>query len=205
MVCWMILQIWAKPFNDRYQNNSDWCSRIAYVVIAILGLAAALRLPGKAAYGGWLLVTFTAISYVFNGYFALIGTVFAQRLVKKWQKRLDFSIDIFSPNLDTAKHIIRRIQQEMLTTLLLADPEFKIRRKPDEPLVFCNLSEAARLPENGVGGLPPYLLGFAGSQGERHLENLKVSGPLVLGLASLAKSFLADLARDRTAPLRCSR
>lgn len=173
----MVLQIWAKPFNDRYQNNSDWCSRIAYVVIAILGLAAALRLPGKAAYGGWLLVTFTAISYHFNGYFALIGTVFAQRIVKKWQKRLDFSIDIFSPNLDTAKHIIRRIQQEMLSTLLLADPDFKMRRKPDEPLVFWNLSEAAKLPDDGEGGLPPYLLGFTGSQGERHLENLKVSFP----------------------------
>lgn len=171
----MVLQIWAKPFNDRYQNNSDWCSRIAYVVIAILGLAAALRLPGKAAYGGWLLVTFTAVSYVFNGYFAIIGTIFAQRIVKKWQKRLDFSIDIFAPNLDTAKHIIRRIQQETISTLLLAEPEYKVRRKPDEPLVFCNLSEATKLYKDNDDGLPPYLLGFAGSQGERHLENLKVS------------------------------
>lgn len=183
MVCWMVLQIWAKPFNDRYQNNSDWCSRIAYVVIAILGLAAALRLPGKAAYGGWLLVTFTAVSYIFNGYFAIIGTIFAQRIVKKFKKRLDFSIDIFSPNLDTSKHIIRRIQQEIISTILLTDDEFKVRRKPDEALMFCNLSEAANLQHDGQVTLPPYLLGFAGSQGERHLENLKVNMRKLLSIS----------------------
>lgn len=175
MICWMVLQIWAKPFNDRYSNNSDWCSRIAYVVIAILGLAAALKLPGKAAYGGWLLITFTAVSYLFNGYFAVIGTVFAQRIVQKWQKRLDFSIDIFNPTLDTAKHVTRRIQQETISTLLLAEPEYKVRRRPNEPLVFCNLIETNEAKEEPAQTeFPPYLLDFRGSQGERHLENLKI-------------------------------
>jgi hypothetical protein len=182
----MVLQIYARPFNNKLANNSgertmigdktqrfldtcsatDWCSRTAFVVIAILGLAAALKLPGKSAYSGWLLVLVTVVSYIFNGYYAAISTGLAQRIIKRWQHRLDFSLDIFSPHLDLPKHIARRIQQETISTLLLAEPAFRIKDR--EPLLF---GTAATTPEDDT---PPYLLAFRGTQGERHVENLKV-------------------------------
>jgi hypothetical protein len=141
------------------------------VVIAILGLAAALKWPGQAAYNGWLLVTITVLSFCFNGYFAAVGTGIAQRLIKIWQKRLDFSIDIFSPFLDMPKHIARRIQQETISTLLLAEPEYRLKDK--EPLVFSTVATS-----DGKEDCPPYLLAFQGTHGERHIENLKVGQDL---------------------------
>jgi len=185
MVIWMVMEIYASPFINRLSNSSgtfdeidltdpetippDWCSRIAYVVIAILGLAAALQLPGKSAYSGWLLVLVTVLCYSANGYFAVIGSGYMQRLIKRWQKRLDFSIDVFSPHLDLAKHIARRIQQETFSTLLLAEPALRISSK--RPLCFNSVQTGIYTYNEKE---PPYLLGFQGTQGERHVENLKV-------------------------------
>lgn len=50
-------------------------------------------------------------------YFVVIGTSWAQGWVKKVQRRLDFSIDIFSPSLNLDKHINRRVWQETLATM----------------------------------------------------------------------------------------
>lgn len=50
-------------------------------------------------------------------YFVVIGMSWAQGLVKKVQRRLDFSIDIFSPSLNLDKHINRRVWQETLATM----------------------------------------------------------------------------------------
>lgn len=150
------------------QSYLDWCSRIAYVVVAVLGLAAALKLPGRAAFSGWLLITVTALSYAANVYFSVVSTTVVQkRIVKKLQKRIDFSIDIFSPSLDLEKHIARRIQQESLSTLLLAAPEYRI--PPRHPLVFHTIAVGDKKCP-----IPPYLLDFKGTQGERHIENLKI-------------------------------
>ena len=149
------------------ERFTDWCSRVAYVIIALLGLASPLDLPGKAAYSGGLFVGTTVLSYLVNGYFTFIGTDVAQRLVQRWQERLDFSIDLFSPNLDVAKHIIRRIQQETISTLLLAEPEYRISSA--DPLCFGSAAVSGKTNEG-----PPYLLGFQGTQGERHIENIKI-------------------------------
>lgn len=137
------------------------------MIIAIFGLLAALRLPGQDAYSGWLLVSITVISFCFNGYFSAMGTDFAQRLVKIWQRRLDFSIDIFAPHLDMPKHIARRIQQETFSTLLLAEPDYRLKEKG--PLVFGTVATT-----DDEKDAPSYLLAFQGTQGERHIENLKV-------------------------------
>lgn len=160
---------------------ADWCSRIAYVLIALLGLFAALNLPGEQAYNGGLLMTVTVISYICNAYFSLIGTGVAQRMVKRLSKRLDFSIDVYNPNLDIPKHIARRIQQEFFSTLLLTEADFKI--PSGERLYFGTIPDTERISSAGPASdpmtvsdeLPPYLLAFQGSQGERHVENLKVS------------------------------
>ncbi|KAI5474993.1 hypothetical protein MNV49_002116 [Pseudohyphozyma bogoriensis] len=132
---------------DYLSNNSDRVSRVCYVVIALIGLLVALNVQGSAALGGGV----NMISYASSVY----------RLLKKAQFRLDFSIDLFSPHLDLTKHLSRRIWQETISTILVAGPEFKMPRK-----------EQLRFTDNPA--LPPQLLGFQGTQAERHVENLKI-------------------------------
>ena len=76
-------------------------------------------------------------------------------------------IDIFSPRLDLSSnspHAKRRIWQEAITTLLLADEHCRIPKEQKMDFKQARSSE-----------YPPYLLNFKGSPGERHVENLKVS------------------------------
>lgn len=60
-------------------------------------------------------------------------------------------------------HVKRRIWQESITTLILTSPECKIPSKQSMSFAQARGFE-----------FPPYLLDFAGSPGERHVENLKV-------------------------------
>ncbi|ORY68070.1 hypothetical protein BCR35DRAFT_326470 [Leucosporidium creatinivorum] len=151
----------SKPFADVISNTSDMVSRIGYVVIAVIGLLVALDVKGEEALGGPVLILVNVVVYSMNGYFALIGTDVAQRVVKRLQRRLDTSIDLFSPHLDLPKHLSRRIWHETFSTILLAGPEYKM---PAEE----------RLQFSVDPYLPPYLLGFRGTAGERHVENLKI-------------------------------
>lgn len=141
-----------------------------------MSLAVALRLPGQEALQGWAVYLVMAACYLANGYYALVGTAFAQQIIKRFQKRLDFSVDIFSPHLDLPKHIVRRIKQETFSTILLAEPAYKI--KDAEAILTFGTIATERTQES----LPPYLLHFQGAAGERHVENLKVS--------SRSKSFI---------------
>ena len=136
-----------------------------------MSLAVALRLPGQDALQGWAVYFVMATCYLFNGYFAFVNTIFAQNLIKRIQKRLDFSIDIFSPHLDLPKHIVRRIKQETISVLLLADPEYSVQER--RPLNFRGVCARGHEIVDWTAS-PPYLLSFRGSQGERHIENLKV-------------------------------
>jgi len=77
------------------------------------------------------------------------------------KKRLDFSINIYSPKLDFDKHIKRRIWQETWTTLFLTSEQFKM----DETAVVAFSTSHYR---------PPYLLNFNDTVAERHIENLKI-------------------------------
>lgn len=82
------------------------------------------------------------------------------------QKRIDFSIDVFSPYIDVTRsspHIKRRVWQETISTILLASPGLKM---PEEQVV--SYSE----PRGKLW--PPYLIDFRGFPSERHAENLKV-------------------------------
>jgi hypothetical protein len=82
------------------------------------------------------------------------------------QKRLDFSIDIFSPNLDVSTrspHVNRRIHQETLSAFILTSAE--LRMADDQRVVFSESHDAK---------WAPWLVGFGGSVAERHAENLKV-------------------------------
>jgi hypothetical protein len=69
------------------------------------------------------------------------------------------SLDI-SPS---SPHTRRRIWQEAITTLFLTSPECEIPK--EKTITFAHAPEAE---------YPPYLLDFAGSPSERHVENLKV-------------------------------
>lgn len=157
----LAIQMKAKPFIHPTQNASDSVGRMGYLVISFIGLLVALKVKGGSVLGGPVLTVITVLIYVLNGYFTVIRTALFQRVIKTCQKRLDFSIDLFSPQLDLAKHINRRVWQETICTILLALPEYKIMNKT--PFKWS---------EENTG--PPYLLGFKGTQGERLIENLKI-------------------------------
>lgn len=63
----------------------------------------------------------------------------------------------------TSRHTRRRIWQESISVLSLLTPECMMPK--NEKLVYTDLKT---LP------VPPYLLRFRGTAGERHVENLKV-------------------------------
>lgn len=159
----LLLSTISLPYNDMISNNSDRVSRISYALISLLGLLAALEVPGYEALGGWVVIAVDVVTYAFNVYFVIIGTQWAQRAVRRFESRLDFSIDIFSPALDLPKHVARRVWQETISVLFLASPEFRMPR--EEELVFAYEDHPV---------VAPYLLGFRGTQGERFVENLKV-------------------------------
>lgn len=161
MVVFLSGQLYANPFIDRPSNNSDWASRVGYVFIALFGLLVALELPGKAALESWAPSIITSLIYALSIWFTLVSKTFFQSWIKILQRRLDFSIDIFSPYLDTPKHVTRRIWQEAICTILLATPSF-------------SLPKEARLQFAREPGCAPYLLAFRGTQAERVIENIKV-------------------------------
>ncbi|KAH9812839.1 hypothetical protein DFH28DRAFT_395024 [Melampsora americana] len=160
-VLFLAIQMRAKPFIHPTQNASETVGRLGFLVISFIALLVALKVKGSSVLGGPVLVVITALIYILDTYFTVIRTAIFQRVIKRYQKRLDFSIDLFSPHLDLAKHISRRVWQETICTILLALPEYKIMNKT--PFKWS---------EENTG--PPYLLGFKGTQGERLIENLKI-------------------------------
>ncbi|KAF7347866.1 hypothetical protein MVEN_01544400 [Mycena venus] len=156
-----IAQCVIGPFLDPVNNASEWMSRLNYVLTTALALLVALDVPGKD-----FLSTVYFITYGFSLYFTLINTFLMQKAVKRLTRRIDFSIDIFSPRLDTSVasvHTKRRIWQESITTLLLTSPDCQIPEK--QPMKFS---------QDRDDQYPPYLLDFTGTPGERHVENVKI-------------------------------
>ncbi|BGP51645.1 hypothetical protein JCM10450v2_007595 [Rhodotorula kratochvilovae] len=147
----------SSPYLTRISNSSDIVSRVGYVFLSLLGLLAALSLPGTDP----AVITTNVVVYGLNIYFTVIGLGVSQGVVKKLQRRLDASIDIFSPQLDLAKHLSRRVWQESLAALLLCSP--KLAMQATQKLQFSQDKD-----------LPPYLLNFKGSPAERFVENLKI-------------------------------
>ena len=93
-----------------------------------------------------------------------------------WNALMGF---IFGYSLDISPssiHTKRRIWQESITTLLLTDSECHIPAKQSMSFAQARDSE-----------YPPFLLDFAGTPGERHVENLKVG--LLLITSQLLSSF----------------
>jgi hypothetical protein len=95
-----------------------------------------------------------------------------------------FRLDISS----SSPHTRRRIWQEAITALFLTSPDCKI---PDEqPMHYIQ----ARNSE-----FPPYLVSFQGSPGERHVENIKVSGSYLAArqlLTPLYSKILREVGTD---------
>ncbi|KAE8230167.1 hypothetical protein CF326_g4839 [Tilletia indica] len=178
------IHIVIKPFVDMISNRSEMVSRTGYVLTAILGLLVALNVNGSTVYRSTILYIVQGLSYSFNIYFTLAGTGLFEHAVKRGQKRLDFSIDIFSPALDMHKHIRRRIWEETFSTILLSAPPY---RMPVDQVVAFSTSDADEWP--------PYLLNFQNTAAERHVENIK----LVRELGHAAFRDYVDLERGHVA------
>ncbi|KAJ1033853.1 hypothetical protein NDA16_000061 [Ustilago loliicola] len=152
-----------KPFVDKIGNRSEMVSRIGYVLTATIGLLVALNVQGSTVYNTTILYIVQAFTYGGNIYFALIGMSFVAHQVKRWQNRVDYTIDIFSPVLDITKHIKRRVWEETLSILILCGREYHM---PLEQVIAFSVSDE--------DNWPPYLIDFQGSVAERHIENLKI-------------------------------
>ncbi|KIP11367.1 hypothetical protein PHLGIDRAFT_99506 [Phlebiopsis gigantea 11061_1 CR5-6] len=166
MVGFFLTQCFLNPFLNPISNASEWVSRLNYVLTAIIALCVALNVPGEAILDGPILYIVYIFTYGMGVYFTVINWSFMQRLVKRLARRIDFSIDIFSPRVDlnpTSLHTKRRVWQETLTALFLTSPECGIPK-----------SQSMNFAEARDSEYPPYLLNFAGSPGERHVENLKI-------------------------------
>ncbi|KAI0778259.1 hypothetical protein BD413DRAFT_103537 [Trametes elegans] len=183
MIIFFALQCIYAPFMDPVNNASEFTSRLNYVLTSAASLAVALHIPGQDIFEGPVLYVIYIVTYGLSFYFISINMSITHRFVKRLARRIDFSIDIFSPryvkdlvnmavpaerinSLDvsaSSPHVKRRIWQEAISTLLLTDQSCRI---PQEQLM--------RFKQARDGEYPPYLLHFAGSPGERHAENLKI-------------------------------
>ncbi|CAL1695681.1 unnamed protein product [Somion occarium] len=166
MLGFFLLQCILAPFLDPVNNASEWTSRANYVVTSAVSLGVALNIPGKDALNGPVLYIIYVVTYGLSFYFTIINTGFMRRIVKRLARRIDFSIDIFSPRIDLSPasiHPKRRIWQEAITALFLTSPECGIPNEQHMHYAEARDSE-----------YPPYLLDFAGTPGERHVENLKI-------------------------------
>ncbi|KAH8100667.1 hypothetical protein BXZ70DRAFT_1008156 [Cristinia sonorae] len=166
MLAFFLSQCFLAPFLDPVNNASEWTSRLNFVLTSALSLAIALNVPGQNFLDGPFLYIIYVVTYGLSLYFSIINTGPLRRLMKKLTRRIDFSIDIFSPRLDispSSHHTKRRIWQEAITTLFLTSPECAIPKK--QRMVYA---QAKNLE------YPPYLYDFCGTPGERHIENLKI-------------------------------
>ncbi|CAK5280520.1 unnamed protein product [Mycena citricolor] len=166
MVGFFLAQCILGPFLDPVNNASEWMSRLNYVLTAALALAISLNVHGQNILNTYVLYAIYVITYGFSFYFTVINTFIMQQCVKIVTRRLDFSIDIFSPRLDISSqsiHTRRRIWQEAITTLFLTSPECRI--PASQPMRFAQARDSE---------YPPYLLNFQGTPAERHVENIKI-------------------------------
>jgi hypothetical protein len=158
----LIVHIAVRPFIDQISNRSELVSRVGYVIDDLIGLFVVTQVKHAQKIDAGLLYTVYVFTYGGNIYFALANTSFFGHLFKRLQKRVDFSVDVFSPFLRLDMHIKRRVWQESLSTLLLTGSEYHM---PFDQLVTFQI-----LPND----CPPYLLSFQGTAAERHIENLKI-------------------------------
>ncbi|KAI0094840.1 hypothetical protein BDY19DRAFT_879427 [Irpex rosettiformis] len=170
MVCFFLGQWFMAPFLNPIDNASEFVSRLNYVLTAVITLLVALDIPGKDVWNGPLLYIVYVMTYGLGFYFTVVGWSVSQRAIKRLARRIDFSIDVFSPRIDltpSSQHIKRRIWQEAISTLFLTEPECSI---PKTQLMLFALARDTTV------NYPPYLLNFEGSPAERHVENLKAIG-----------------------------
>ncbi|KAF9270191.1 hypothetical protein L218DRAFT_849990 [Marasmius fiardii PR-910] len=165
-VSFFLAHCFLGPFLDPVNNASEWVSRLNYVLTSLVALLVSLDIPGKDFLNYYVLYGIYILTYGFSFYFTVINLSIFRRAVKRLTRRIDFSIDVFSPRLAVSypsPHLKRRIWQESISTLLLTSPDCKI--PPGQKMVFAQARDSE---------YPPYLLNFLGSPAERHVENLKI-------------------------------
>ncbi|KAL0581635.1 hypothetical protein V5O48_000451 [Marasmius crinis-equi] len=161
-----VAQCFVGPFLDPVNNASEWVSRLNYVLTSLIALLVVLEVPGKDFLNYYVLYGIYILTYGFSFYFTVINWGMTKRAVKRLTRRIDFSIDVFSPRLALSypsPHVKRRIWQESISTLLLTSTDCKI--PPKQKMLFAQSRDSE---------FPPYLLDFLGTPAERHVENLKI-------------------------------
>lgn len=157
----LCIHIFTRPFVDVVSNRAELVGRVTFVITATIGLLVALRVRGSDIWRSVIMWIIQGFSYTSSIYYTIVSTNVVLHLIKRFQRRIDFSIDIYSPLLDFEKHVKRRVWEETLSIILLTGKEY---RMPVGCVTAFSASEK----------WPPYLLFFRGTPAERHLENLMV-------------------------------
>ncbi|KAG0221903.1 hypothetical protein BGW41_006422 [Actinomortierella wolfii] len=179
----------VQPYLYQSQQISEYCTRACSVATSVLGLLIVIR-AGPVNLLGILLTSTYVVMCIIVIWFVVRQTQKFQVFLKHLQRRLDFSLEIYNPRLNYAKHIKRRIWQETWTTVLLTAKAFKM---PADKVVAYSQS-----PHR-----PPYLLNFSGTVAERHVENLKIIRQIGLRNYTRACKFLTPaILRKRSLILR---
>ncbi|MBW0486139.1 hypothetical protein O181_025854 [Austropuccinia psidii MF-1] len=162
----LISQRSFQPFGRRSHNVNNSLNLKFYVFLSFCGLFGCLW-DLKMVSANIIIVLVSFGVYVLNIYFALLPTATLQKLIRRYTKTIQLHANLFSLSFDFKREAVRRVWHEGLCTLLLALPEFGI--PPGKKLSWVE-----------EPNMPPYLLNFAGSLGERIVENFRVRETIAL-------------------------
>ncbi|CAG8671200.1 16927_t:CDS:2, partial [Funneliformis mosseae] len=184
----------GEPFLYSNFNTAEYWARFAYLMTSVIGLLMILNIGPVDGLGIGLIIINVTIVTIITCYLMKRINDFSLRYMggggaygvsrsiggnrgSLGKKKLEFSLNISSPDLDFDRLIKERIWQDTWTKLLLTNEKFKPPAlSAGKSLLFSEASYRA-----------PYLLNFFGSVGERHIENCKIVS--TIGLQSYVKAL----------------
>ncbi|GAA94618.1 uncharacterized protein L969DRAFT_62292 [Mixia osmundae IAM 14324] len=158
---WLVVQLTSGCYSSVVGNTVETLSRVGYLLIAVITLCSTLNIAGAAAVQHYGNTFISVLLYILSLYAIIAPSNMVQGYLQRFNRRLAFSLDVFSPYLHVEVHIKRRVWQETWTTILLGDEEFAL--DPKQRIVFVE-----------PAGIAPTLLDFRDTVGERHIENLRL-------------------------------
>ncbi|CEP02441.1 hypothetical protein PBRA_009025 [Plasmodiophora brassicae] len=169
--CWTI-----RPYLDNENDLLDGICRFTALTIAVIGLiTGAVSSPGVIIAFDVISNTLAAVAGIAAGAMALSSIPAVRHKMKNFRQMIEFTksgndhlvlSDAFS--FDRARKL--RIWHEFWDVLFAQDEEYRV------PMADPTSKEyAPKHLDFKYGSSPPYLMGFAGTVGERHGENCEIA------------------------------
>ncbi|CAI2173655.1 2335_t:CDS:2 [Funneliformis geosporum] len=184
----------GEPFLYSNFNTAEYWARFSYLITSVIGLLIILNIGPVDGFGIGLFMVNVTILIIIACYLMKRMNDFSLRYMggggaygisrsiggsrgSLGKKKLEFSLNISSADLDFDRLIKERIWQDTWTKLLLTNEKFKPPAlSAGKSLLFSEANYRA-----------PYLLNFFGSVGERHIENCKIVS--AVGLQNYVKAL----------------